>query len=272
MLLGAASLGMELREAAVLFEQGHENTQVRVEVGGSTSLVSQVKSRLKQPHVIVSADLQLLEPLLETGEIECLTQFATNPLVLAYHPNGRLAQHLRAGKTWDVALADKKVVLGMANPMTAPLGERTQALLKIYGSLHPSPDQNLNFRRVPARAHMMASASLLLAPLETGIYDAAFVYENLARRSKLPHVSLSPKLNLGDLSMSDWYQEHGAKLALFGLGIGPGGCDNQISMGLAEQILAHLDATKQIRMLPHDQRVWRVSSQKLGLPRPGVAP
>ena len=85
-VLAAASVGAALRDVAAGLP-----LDVRVELMGSRTAVAKLRD-LRPRAVIVTADAELLAPLLAEGVLRATATFAANALVLAYNqgtPGGR---------------------------------------------------------------------------------------------------------------------------------------------------------------------------------------
>jgi len=203
-VMAAASLRGVVEELAARYEAEHPGTTVRVETGGSVALARRVRELAVDVDVLFLADATLFGELLEPDWTTFHLRYATDRLVLAYTDDSVGAAGID-GETWPDVLARPEVAIAMADPARAPVGYRTLAALRLFDLLQPGRDlENLVVAKVGER-HLRANVADLLAPLQAGAVDYAFLYAATARAAGLRMVELPAQMNLGELRLAPTY-------------------------------------------------------------------
>lgn len=181
------------------------------EAKGSLALANLIKSGLRTPDVFISADAKAIDGLLgtETGAIvKWYATFAATRIVVGYAPSSTLAHSFEAvglgrRRLTDVLL-QPKLKLGRTDPKVDPKGYRTIVAAKLLSS-----DANATFASKllghDDNASQIFPEETLLARLETGTLDAAFLYATEAIARKMPYVELPASANLGDPALAAHY-------------------------------------------------------------------
>jgi molybdate/tungstate transport system substrate-binding protein len=129
--------------------------------------------------------------------------FARNRMVIAVTP--RRARELTDSTNWYRALSDPLVEVARSDPDLDPAGYRALLVLQLAAHVYHMPSLP---QRVPARSgpeNDRPKSSDLIALLETGVDDYAFVYESSARAAGLHWIQLPPSIDLGDESKAADY-------------------------------------------------------------------
>lgn len=133
--------------------------------------------------------------------------------MLAYSPASPLAAHLQAGAPWQQALARGGWRVGIANPQTAPVGYRALLALQLNDAVAAHDLRVGSTIAAELRpAWQRPDASKLLAPLQAGDLDAAFVYRSEALQHGLPHVRLDPRIDFSDPAHQPLYASAALRL------------------------------------------------------------
>jgi molybdate/tungstate transport system substrate-binding protein len=183
------------------------------EAKGSVALANLIKSGLRSPDVFISADLKVLDDLMTAQSknvVQWYAPFATTRLVIGYAAHSPFASDFA-----DVAKGTKKLVdvllspglkLGRTDPAVDPKGYRTIIAAKLLESGGDAPadfaTKLLGDDRNPAQ---IFPEETLLARLETGDLDAAFLYATESVARKVPSVELPDSANLGDPAQAAHY-------------------------------------------------------------------
>jgi len=203
-VMAAASLRSVVDELAARYEAEHPGTSVRVETGGSVALARRVHDLAIDVDILFLADATLFGELLEPGWTSFHLRYATDRMVLAYTDESIGAASIDA-ESWPEVLGRPEVTIAMADPALAPAGYRTVTALRLYDLLWPGRDlENLVVAKVGER-HLRASVAGLLAPLQAGAVDYAFLYAATARAAGLRVVELPAQINLGELRLAPTY-------------------------------------------------------------------
>jgi molybdate/tungstate transport system substrate-binding protein len=155
---------------------------------GSTELVAQIRSKVRQGDVFISASPtadRLLEGAANGDWISWYISFAKAPLVIGYNPHSRFAGQLRT-EPWYRVITRPGIRMGRTDPALDPKGELTVKAIT-------DAAQRLG---LPALTHSLAAFPVfpeesLVGRLEAGQLDAGFFYANEAREQQLPAVPLS---------------------------------------------------------------------------------
>jgi len=203
-VMAAASLRGIVEELASRYEAEHPGATVRVETGGSVALARRVRELAVDVDVLFLADASLFGELLEPDWTSFHLRYATDRLVLGYTDESVGATTID-GESWPEVLGHLEVTIAMGDPALAPVGYRTLTALRLYDLLWPGRDlENLVVAKVGER-HLRANVADLLAPLQVGAVDYAFLYAATARAAGLRIVELPAQMNLGELRLAATY-------------------------------------------------------------------
>jgi molybdate/tungstate transport system substrate-binding protein len=156
---------------------------------GSTELVAQIRGRVRQGDVFISASPAAntgLEGARNGNWVSWYITFARAPLVIAYNPASRFASQLRS-RPWYEVITEPGIRVGRTDPRLDPKGKLTvRALERAAAALHrPS------LARALTRFPVFPEESLV-GRLEAGQLDAGFFYSVEAREQRLPTVPIAP--------------------------------------------------------------------------------
>jgi len=192
-MLGAGSLQRALSTLADAVP-----VRVRVEARGSAAAAQLVAEGTRDPDVLALADGVLFESVLEP---DWYAAMATNELTLAYDGTTDVGRRFEDADRWFDPVLSGAVSLGRTDPDLDPLGYRTLFALDLAGDHYGRPD-------LPGAARAASDVypeTSLLARLETGAVDAAFVYRNMATDRGYDTVDLPPAIDLSDPARADRY-------------------------------------------------------------------
>ena len=154
---------------------------------GSTQLVSEIKGKVKQADVFISASTDANTGLIgdaNGGWETWYATFATAPLVIAYNPNSKFAADIKS-KPWNQVITESGFKMGSTDPKLDPKGKlAAQALTK---------------DNIPASAVQVFPEEQLVGRLQSGQLDAGFFYSSEATELNIPTVTL------GDIHLQATY-------------------------------------------------------------------
>jgi len=154
---------------------------------GSTQLVSEIKGKVKQADVFISASTDANTGLIgdaNGGWEAWYATFATAPLVIAYNPNSKFAADIKS-KPWNQVITESGFKMGSTDPKLDPKGKlAAQALTK---------------DNIPASAVQVFPEEQLVGRLQSGQLDAGFFYSSEAAELNIPTVTL------GDIHLQATY-------------------------------------------------------------------
>lgn len=158
--------------------------------GGSQALAGEIKARVRQGDVFISASPAVnasLEGPAGGGWVSWYASLASTPLVLGYNPRSAFAARLRARPWYDV-VALPGFRLGRTDPATDPKGVLAVEALRQAGAAGHAP----GLAAVLASSAGVFPEETLVGELQSGQLDAGFFYANEAKAAGIPTVSLAP--------------------------------------------------------------------------------
>ena len=228
----AGSLIVPLGEIEEQFESTHPGVDVQMEGHGSIQAVRQVTDIHRNVDVLVVADETLIPDMMYPGHADWYVRFATNQMVIAYTNNSRYAGEIN-DSDWYEILARPDVTFGFSNPMLDACGYRTlmmTALAEHYydnqtifddliaSNLDPeftiTTDGDTAIVCVPEtidprteKIVIRGGSVQLLALLDLGEIDYAFLYKSMAEQHGLRFLELPAEIDLSSPEYEDDYKK-----------------------------------------------------------------
>ena len=195
-ILAAASLGPTLHAVEREFEQKNPGVDVRVELSGSRLACNKVADQGRAADIVLSADYGLIDGILVPEHADFNLLFAANAVVIAYPKGSPVALRFANNEPWQKVLADPKVIVGVANPALAPVGYRAMLALDLNDRVSAQALRlGAAIKAKIKPEHQRPDVTKLIAPLEAGEVDVAFVYRSEADLHGLESVSLDPRID-----------------------------------------------------------------------------
>jgi molybdate/tungstate transport system substrate-binding protein len=166
---------------------------------GSTELAQQIKGKVRQGDVFISASAAADEELEGTENGEWLswhTNFAEAPLVLGYNPHSEFADALKS-EPWYEAISEPGIRVGRTDPKLDPKGEKTVAAIEEAATRLDRPELESTLEGFPVYPE-----ETLVGRLQAGQLDAGFFYENEAVEAGIPVISIKPAEQVADYTVS----------------------------------------------------------------------
>lgn len=157
------------------------------DAAGSTQLVSEIKGKVKQADVFISASTDANTGLIGAangGWETWYATFATAPLVIAYNPNSKFAADIKS-KPWNQVITESGFKMGSTDPKLDPKGKLAAQALAKDG--------------VASSAVQVFPEEQLVGRLQSGQLDAGFFYSSEAAELNIPTVPL------GDIKLQATY-------------------------------------------------------------------
>lgn len=154
---------------------------------GSTQLVSEIKGKVKQADVFISASTDANTGLMGAangGWEAWYATFATAPLVIAYNPNSKFAADIKS-KPWNQVITESGFKMGSTDPKLDPKGKLAAQALTKDG--------------IASSAVQVFPEEQLVGRLQSGQLDAGFFYSSEAAELNIPTVPL------GDIKLQATY-------------------------------------------------------------------
>jgi molybdate/tungstate transport system substrate-binding protein len=160
--------------------------------GGSKLLANQIKDRLRQADVFISAapavNAQLMGP--ENGDWEqWYVTFAQSPLVIGYNSASRFAADFRR-RPWYRVVQEPGIRLGRTDPKLDPKGALTLTLMKRAQGYYRLPGLVERVLGAPENPAQVLPEEALVGRLQSGELDAGFFYSTETSDARIPTVRL----------------------------------------------------------------------------------
>ncbi len=205
-VFAAASLGATLDALKSEFVAARPGVEVRVELSASELACAKIADQGREADLVMSADYDIIDRQLVPEHADFNLLFAHNALVIAYRHDTPVGTALAAGTPWQQVLAAPDARVGIANPALAPVGYRALLALALNDRFAP---EDLRLGAVIKDhlhpRHQRPDATKLIAPVEAGDIDAAFVYRTEAAAAGLRYVALDPRIDFSDPALASDY-------------------------------------------------------------------
>lgn len=201
-MFAASSLARPLQAAL-------EGQNVRLVVGGSLDLARRVTELGETPDLLVLADEDVMRSLLMPEHVPGYARFARNRLVVAYGQRSRVKA---ADSTWQDVLTRTDVEIARADPARAPAGYRTLLAWQLAERRLGVPGLARRFADAAPLRNVRGSEAEVIALVESGSVDLAWVYESSAKAAGLGVQRLPPWMDFGEPAESTWYATATARI------------------------------------------------------------
>lgn len=200
----AGSLAVPFKRLLDAFARRYPEVRVRQEHSGSLAAVRKLTELGRIPDVLALADWTLFPALLEPEYTTWHAIFARNAMVLAVSPMVPPGDRGTAD-TWPDVLLDRSVRWGQADPAVDPAGYRTLMVFDLAERHYGRPGLGQALRNRSEPRYTRPKAADLVALLQLGELDYAWLYASVARFHELPYVALPEAINLSDPRLADEY-------------------------------------------------------------------
>ncbi len=160
--------------------------------GGSNGLANQIKGKLRQADVFISATPSVNDTLTGSangGWVSWYATFAQSPLVIGYNPNSGFAADLRS-KPWYEVLQEPGIRIGRTDPKLDPKGKLTLDLLAKAANVYKLPDLSEKVLGAPDNPAQVFPEETLIGRLQSGQLDIGFFYSTETADLKIPAITL----------------------------------------------------------------------------------
>ena len=201
----AGSLSIPFKEAADSFQVNHPGIQVKLEAAGSVDCARKITELNRSCDIMASADYRIIDKLLIPDYTDWLIPFAANEMVLVYHEGSRYAEQISPVNWPDYLLRDR-IYYGRSNPDSDPCGYRTVLTIKLAQDYYNKRGLAKQLLAKDNR-FIRPKETDLLALLESGALDYAFLYRSIAEQHGLPYIMLPDSINLGNPDLENHYAQ-----------------------------------------------------------------
>jgi molybdate/tungstate transport system substrate-binding protein len=202
-IFDAGTLAVPLKTAFDSFAVSHPAV-LQQENAGSLETARKLVDLGKTPDVIALADYDIFPRLLMPKHTTWYTIFARNRMVLAYSATAKGAHDLTASNWWQV-ITKPGVDVGRSDPNLDPAGYRALLAFQLAEMEYHHPGLANALEGTAAARDVRPKSADLVALIQTGELDYAFVYESTAQDARLSYLPLPDRLNLGVAADSAFY-------------------------------------------------------------------
>lgn len=210
-VFNAGSLALPMRDLLRAFQAEHRGIRPAQESSGSLEAARKLTELEKIPDVLAVADQQVIPSLLVPSHATWFIAFARNAMVLAHHARAPGAQQIHAGN-WPDILLSPGVRIGRAEPALDPAGYRAVFAYQLAEARWERPGLADSLLVASPARFVRAKSSDLVALVQAGELDYAWMYRSAAEAAGVPYVVLGPEVDLSDPSRDAWYAQAGMRL------------------------------------------------------------
>lgn len=164
--------------------------------GGSDLLANQIKGKLRQADVFISAVPAVNGKLMGRTNgnwVSWYVTFAQSPLVLGYNPSSKFAHEIKT-KPWYQVLMEPGIRIGRTDPKLDPKGRLTVALMQKAATESKVPDLEQRVLGAPENPTQVLPEETLVGRLQSGQLDVGFFYSTETADAHIPAVTLPPAI------------------------------------------------------------------------------
>jgi molybdate/tungstate transport system substrate-binding protein len=166
--------------------------------GGSNMLANEIKGRLRQGDVFISANPGVNNDLMGPANGNWVTwyvTFAQSTLVIGYNPSSRFAADLK-NKPWYEVVRQPGIRIGRTDPKLDPKGKLTIDLLQKAARIHKLPNLSREVLGAAENPDQVFPEENLVGRLQSGQLDVGFFYSTETADLKIPAIKLPPETTL----------------------------------------------------------------------------
>jgi molybdate/tungstate transport system substrate-binding protein len=166
--------------------------------GGSNGLANQIKGKLRQGDVFISANPKVNDDLMGAANgdwVRWYIAFAQSPLVIGYNPASRFAAELKV-KPWYEVLLSPGIRIGRTDPKLDPKGKLTVQLLDHAEKVYKLPLLAQGVLGGADNPEQVRPEENLVGRLQSGQIDVGFFYSTETSDLHIPSISLPPEVAL----------------------------------------------------------------------------
>jgi molybdate/tungstate transport system substrate-binding protein len=156
---------------------------------GSTALATQIKGKVRQGDVFISASPSVNATLVGPSNgswVSWYVTFANSPLVIGYNPHSKFAQDLKI-KPWYEVVTQPGFRIGRTDPATDPKGKLTEMALAQAAKTYNDPA----LTQIGSSTSNVFPEETLVGRLQAGQLDAGFFYTSETTAAGIPTVELT---------------------------------------------------------------------------------
>lgn len=207
----AGSLAVPFNRLLNAFASRYPGVKPAQENSGSLAAARKLTELGKIPDILAVADYNIIPELLIPRFAAWYATFATNSLTLVYSKESAGAADV-TGQNWYRVLQRPGVRWGYADPALDPAGYRTLMAFQLAERHYREPGLEQQLNAAADSRYMRGKSADLVALIQLGELDYAWMYISLAKMHGLSVVALPPEVTLGDPTLADWYRSATVRL------------------------------------------------------------
>ncbi len=171
---------------------------VRGFAAGSSALANQIKGKLRQADVFISASPKVNDSLIGAANgdwVSWYVTFAQSPLVIGYNPASRFAAELKS-KPWYEVLREPGIRIGRTDPKLDPKGALTVQLLDQAEQVYHQPQLAADVLGGEENPAQVLPEENLVGRLQSGQLDVGFFYSTETADLHIAAIPLPPEVAL----------------------------------------------------------------------------
>lgn len=160
--------------------------------GGSNALANQIRGKLRQADVFISANPKVNASLTGPSNgswVSWYISFARSPLVIGYSPSSRFAADFKS-RPWYRVLMEPGIKIGRTDPKLDPKGALALQLMGQAETFYRIPDLARRVLGEPENPAQVLPEEALIGRLQSGLLDAGFFYSTETTDGRIPEVVL----------------------------------------------------------------------------------
>ena len=164
--------------------------------GGSNKVANEIKGKLRQGDVFVSANPKVNDSLMGAANgdwVSWYVTFAQSPVVIGYSASSKFAADLKS-KPWYQVLEEPGIKIGRTDPKLDPKGALTVRLMKQAETFYKSPGLAEKIIGAPDNPAQVLPEETLVGRLQSGQLDVGFFYSTETADAKIPSIALPPAI------------------------------------------------------------------------------
>jgi molybdate/tungstate transport system substrate-binding protein len=178
---------------------------------GSGLAANEITQANKSFDVYGSADYRIIPEQLMPTYASWYIIFASNAMTVMYTNHSKFANEITP-QNWYQVITRPGVIVGVSNKDTDPSGAQAIIMLKLagleyYNNASYLYDQIYITKKANNELVVVPTETTLNPQLETGTVDYVLTYSSEAISHHYPYLDLDSKVNLSNVTLSDWYAQ-----------------------------------------------------------------
>jgi molybdate/tungstate transport system substrate-binding protein len=164
--------------------------------GGSNALANQIKGKLRQGDVFISANPNVDSGLMGPANgswVSWYVSFAESPLMIGYNASSRFAADFKT-KPWYEVLTEPGIRIGRTDPKLDPKGALTLQLMTSAEQFYKRPGLGQQVLGAPDNPTQVLPEETLVGRIQSGQLDAGFFYSTEITDAKFPSVAVPAEI------------------------------------------------------------------------------